>query len=223
MTRAGPVKPSKRSYRSPVRDERAASTRLSIIRAGTAMFVEQGYGPVSIDAVAAAAGVSRATVFNAVGAKAALLRACYDVAVVGDDEPVPLPERPWAKPVRDAPDSATLLVRYAHMATFVGRRVAGIYEVIRGAATAHADVREHWEQIRSERRRGAGNVVTMLRARGPLKAGLRPEAAGDIVFVLTDPGLYHELVEEQAWEDDAFESWLAETFLAQLLPAPSRD
>jgi hypothetical protein len=35
-----------------------------------------------------------------------------------------------------------------------------------------------------------------------------------------DPGLYYELVGERGWEDDAFESWLAEAFLAQLLPAP---
>jgi hypothetical protein len=149
-----------------------------------------------------------------------LLRACYDVAIVGDDEPVPLPERPWARPVREAPDSRTLLVRYARMVTVVARRVAGIFEVMRGAAGAHPDVAEHWEQIRTERRGGAANVVAMLQARGPLRAGLGPKAAGDIVFVLIDPGLYHELVEEQGWADAVFESWLAETFLAQLLPPP---
>jgi len=212
--------PVKRPYRSPARDERAASTRLAIIRAATAMFVQQGYGPVSIDVVAEAAGVSRATVFNAVGGKAMLLRACYDVAVVGDDEPVPLPERPWARPVREAPDSRTLLLRYAHMVTFVAQRVAGIYEVMRGAASAHPDVREHWEQIRAERRGGAANAVAMLQARGPLRVGLHPQAAGDIVFVLIEPGLYYELVGKQGWEDEAFESWLAETFVTQLLPAP---
>ena len=214
MTKSGPVK---RRYRSPVREQRAGSTRLAIIRAASGMFEAQGYGPVSIDAVAEAAGVSRATVFNAVGAKAALLRACYDVAIVGDDEPVPLPERPWARPVREAPDGPTLLARYAHMATVVEGRVAGIYEVMRGAASAHPDVREHWDQIRRERRGGAANVVTMLEERGPLRPGLASRAAADIVFVLIDPGLYHQLVVEQGWTDHAFESWLADTFQAQLL------
>lgn len=215
MTSAEPVK---RSYRSPVRQERAASTRVAIIRAATAMFVEQSYGPVSIDGVAAAAGVSRATVFNAIGGKATLLRACYDVAVVGDDEPVPLPERPWARPVREAPDGPSLLVRYAHMVTVVGDRVAGVYEVMRGAASAHPDVRGHWEQIRRERRQGAANVVAMLEDRGPLRPGLTSQAAADILFVLIDPGLYHQLVQEQAWGADAFESWLGDTFQMQLLP-----
>jgi AcrR family transcriptional regulator len=220
MTSAEPVK---RAYRSDVRTQRAESTRLSIIRAATALFVEHSYGPVSIDAVADAAEVSRATVFNAVGGKAALLRAAYDVAIVGDDEPVPLPERPWARPVRQAPDAPTLLVRYAHMVTIVDRRVAGIYEVLRGAAGAHTDVREHWEQIRSERRVGAGNVVTMVRERARLRERLTARAAADIVFVLIDPGLYHALVHEQGWKDSAFEAWLADTFQAQLLPPGGGD
>lgn len=211
----------KRAYRSPLRRSQAESTRMSAIRAAAELFVDDGYGPVSIDAIAAAAGVGRATVFNAFGGKPSLLRAAYDVAIVGDDEPVPLPERPWAQPVRRARDAPTMLVRYAHMVTVIDRRVAGIYEVMRGAASAHAEVREHWDQIRSERRAGAANVVSMLLERGRLRRGLTRRAAADIVFVLIDPGLYHQLVDEQLWKPATFERWLAETFQMQLL-APLR-
>jgi AcrR family transcriptional regulator len=207
----------KREYRSERRQAGAASTRLSIISAATSLFVELGYGPVSIDAIADEASVSRATVFNAVGGKASLLRAAYDVAIVGDDEPVPLPERPWARPVREAPDAYTMLTRYAHMITVVDDRVCDIYEVMRGAAGAHADVREHWDQIQEERRGGAANVVRMLQARGTLRAGLTRRSAADIVFVLIDPGLFHQLVRTRQWKTAAFESWLAETFHMQLL------
>jgi AcrR family transcriptional regulator len=212
--------PVKRAYRSPLRRSQAESTRMSTIRAATELFVDEGYGPVSIDSIALAAGVSRATVFNAFGGKPSLLRAAYDVAIVGDDEPVPLPERPWAQPVRQAPDAPTLLVRYAHMVAVIDRRVAGIYEVMRGAASAHAEVREHWDQIRSERRAGAANVISMLLERGRLRRGLTRRAAADVVFVLIDPGLYHQLVDEQLWKPTAFERWLAETFQMQLLAPP---
>src|SRR4051794_11157335 len=105
----------KRAYRSSARAESAATTRLAIIEAAARLFVEHGYGAVSIDDVARAAEGARATVFNAVGGKAALLRAAYDVAIVGDDEPIPLPDRTWARPVREAPDGPTMLDRYAHM------------------------------------------------------------------------------------------------------------
>lgn len=210
--------PVKRAYRSTLRKAQAESTRMAIIGAATELFVRDGYGPVSIDAIADAAGVGRATVFNAVGGKASVLRAAYNVAIVGDDEPVPLPERPWARPVREAPDARTMLVRYAHMITVIDRRVAGVYEVLRGAAGADAEVRAHWDQIRGERRVGAANVVAMLRKRRRLRGGLRTRAASDVVFVLIDPGLYHQLVEEQGWKPAAFESWLAETLQMQLLP-----
>jgi AcrR family transcriptional regulator len=195
---------------------------VAIIEAATALFVEHGYGPVSIEAVAEAAGVSRATVFNAVGGKPALLRAAYNVAIVGDDEPIPLPERPWARPVREARDARTMLDRYAHMITVIDGRVAGVYEVLRSAAGATTEVREHWDEIRSERRTGAKNVITMLEERGRLRDGLTSHMAADIVFVLIEPALYHQLVLERGWDEAAFEAWLAGTMRTQLLPPPRR-
>jgi AcrR family transcriptional regulator len=195
---------------------------MAIISAATDLFVRDGYGPVSIETIAESAGVSRATVFNAVGGKASVLRAAYNVAIVGDDEPVPLPERPWARPVREAPDARTLLIRYAHMVSIIDARVAGLYEVLRGAAGADPEVRAHWDEIRRERRVGAANVVAMVKQRGPLRPRLRAPAAADIVFVLIDPGLYHQFVDEQGWKRSAFEAWLSETLQAQLLPADER-
>jgi AcrR family transcriptional regulator len=207
----------KRAYSSGLRRAKAESTRLLIIRTATELFVEHGFGPTSVDMVADAAGVSRATVFNSVGGKATLLRAAYDVAIVGDDEPIPLPDRPWARPVRDAGDAATMLARYAHMVTVIDSRVAGIWQVMRGAASAHPDVLEHWNQIRAERRVGSKNVITMVRERGRLRPGLKASAAADIVLVHIDPGLYHQLVDQCGWRPKAFEAWLADTFHAQLL------
>jgi len=207
----------KRAYRSSARDAAAGATRLAIIDAATLLFLERGYGAVSIDDVAAAAEVARATVFNAVGGKAALLRTAYDVAVVGDDEPIPLPERPWARPVREAPDGPTMLDRFAHMVTEGHGRVAGIYEVLRGAATAHDDVRAHWDEICAGRRTGAENVVKMLAAHGPVRRGLTRATAADVVQLLMDPGHHTHFVTRRGWSPRAFERWLADALRHQLL------
>ena len=40
--------------------------------------------------------------------KSDLLKAAIDVAIAGDDEPVPVLERPWAVAARAAPDAANL-------------------------------------------------------------------------------------------------------------------
>ena len=62
-----------RQYRSALRDEQARATRRRIVDAGAALFVESGYVPTTIDAIAERAGVSRRTVFTSVGGKAAVL------------------------------------------------------------------------------------------------------------------------------------------------------
>lgn len=210
----------KRSYQSPLRQSQAQATRLAIIRAGARLFIAHGYVGTSIDEIAAEAGVSRATVFTSVGGKAAILKAAYDIAIVGDDEPIPLPQRAWAVAVRNEPDPERMIDGYAEMITQVSGRVAPIYEAMRGAAAADSEIRALWESIRLERRGGAGEFVGFIVARGALRAGLDPKAAADVVWVLIDPGLYHLLVHEQNWTPDHFQAWLGDTLKSQLLELP---
>src|SRR5271163_1591362 len=86
----------KNPYRSQLRAEQAEGTRQIVLEAATRLFVERGYAATSIDAIAEAAGVGRSTVFSAAGGKSWLLKTAYDRAIVGDDEPVPLLQRPAA-------------------------------------------------------------------------------------------------------------------------------
>jgi AcrR family transcriptional regulator len=207
----------KRPYQSPLRQRQAQSTRLSIIGSATRLFIAQGYVPTSIDEIATAAGVGRATVFASVGGKAAILKAAYDIAIVGDDEPIPLPQRPWAIAVRNEPDPGRMIDRYAAMIAEVSGRVAPIYEVMRGAATADPEAKALWDAMRKERRGGAAGFVGFVVARDALRAGVDRTMAADVVWALIDPGLYHLLVVEMGWTPAQFQTWLAETVKAQLL------
>jgi hypothetical protein len=119
--------------------------------------------------------------------------------------------------VRDAPDGPTMLDRYAHMVTVIDARVAAVYEVLRGAATAHDDVRAHWDEIRAGRRTGAENVVRMLAAHGPLRRGMTRAEAADVVEHLMDPGHHTHFVTVRGWTPRAFERWLADNLRHQLL------
>ncbi len=83
----------KKSYNSPLRVEQARATRRAIVAAAARLFVERGYGPTTVDAIAETAGVSRKTVFTSVGGKAEALKLAIDWAIVGDDEPVSLQQR----------------------------------------------------------------------------------------------------------------------------------
>jgi AcrR family transcriptional regulator len=171
----------------------------------------------SIEEIAAAAGVSRATVFTAVGGKPVLLKAALDVAVVGDDKPVSLPDRPQSKAIRREPNARRYLALYAGLVTEIGGRLADISEAVRGAAHADSDVRQLWDTHLAQRRRGAANVVGDVLRKGRLRDGLDREAAADIVWVLNDPGLYYQLVHQRGWTPDRFKAWLTDTMHRQLL------
>jgi AcrR family transcriptional regulator len=209
--------PVKRSYRSPLRTAQAGQTQRAIIDAATRLFVDAGYGATSIDAIAETAGVSRATVFAAVGGKAELLKRAYDVALVGDDEPVALPDRAGSRAIRAEPDPGRYLERYAGMVVELSARVAAVYEAVRGAASTDLEVRPVWDKIQQERRIGAAHVVADTAAKGPLRDGIDVVGAADVVWVLNDPGLYHMLVNVRGWPAERYGEWLAAALQHELL------
>lgn len=217
MSLTNPLDAVKRRYESPRRVAQARATRRAIVAAATDLFAAQGYVATSFDAVAASAGVGRATVFAHFPTKSALLKTAYDVTLVGDDEAVPFPQRPASLAVRAEPDPQRFLAGYAALVTDLARRVSPIYEAIRGAAHADPEAATVWDKVGAERRIGGGNVVAGVAGRGALRSDLDPERAADIVYALVDPGLYHLLVRGRGWRHEDFTSWLGSTLQRELL------
>ena len=94
----------KRAYDSSGRKEQARRSRQAVLAAARELFLEQGYGATTMPAVASAAGVSVETIYKTIGSKPELLKAVLDVAIVGDDEPVPILERDMVRRIRAEPD-----------------------------------------------------------------------------------------------------------------------
>ena len=108
------------------RAERARRTRRRIIDAATALFLERGYAGATVRAIAETAGVAVPTVELGFGTKARLLKAAIDVAIAGDDEPVPVLDRAWAEAARRAAHPAELLEIAAEVITAAQSRSAGL-------------------------------------------------------------------------------------------------
>lgn len=73
-----------RPYASAKREAKAAETRARLIAAATGLLREPGGAALSLESVAAAAGVTRLTVYNQFGSRRGLLEAVLDeVASVG--------------------------------------------------------------------------------------------------------------------------------------------
>jgi AcrR family transcriptional regulator len=206
----------KRDYRSDLRAAQARETRRTIVAAATELFVTQGYGATTVDAIAAAAGVSRKTVFAAVGGKADVLKLALDWAVAGDDEPMALAERPDVSALLTGEDPGTLLDGWATVLVGIDRRVAALHEALHTAADSDAGARTVLEQSDRERLTGAREVISRLRGLDALAPDLTPAHAADIAWLLADPALYSRLVQRRGWSPARFERWLASTLRAQL-------
>ena len=86
------VKPGRR-YDARGRQEQARRNRLVVIDTARELFLEQGFAATTMPEIASAAGVSVQTVYKVFGSKPALAKAVFDVAIAGDDQPVPMVER----------------------------------------------------------------------------------------------------------------------------------
>lgn len=215
----------RRSYSSPLRDRRAASTRRAVLAAARELFVERGYGATTIEDVAHRAGVSKPTVFTAVGSKQDLLRAIRDAAIAGDDEPVPVAQRPGAAGIRDAADQRGAVRLLAEHLAGVARRYSPIYQVLQGAAASgEPELRQLWELESHQRMIGAEHWIGILEGKGPLRVGFDRGKAADVLWLLMAPDNYHRMVHGRGWTHDTYQQWLADAITALLFAtdAPAR-
>ncbi|HEU5486774.1 MAG TPA: helix-turn-helix domain-containing protein [Microlunatus sp.] len=213
----------KRAYVSSLRDSQARRTRRQIVAAAGRLFADQGFAATTVDAIAAEAGVSRKTVFTAVGNKVALLKLAYDQAMAGDDEPVPMVDREGLQAVIAEPDPYVQMRLFADFVTEMGERTSALWLALRGAAEVDTEARElyrRWETERLESMRIG--PVPVLVAKSVLRPDVTPDEAAVIFWTLTDPALYHRMVVDAGWSDDRFRDWLLEQFVHQaLVPQPS--
>jgi AcrR family transcriptional regulator len=189
-----------------------------VLVAAARLFVERGYAGTPLSAIARQAGVARPTVFAAFGSKAALLKEALDQALSGDDDDVPVAQRPWFSPVWEAASPADALHAYATVCGLIGARAAGLFEVVRRAADESSEAGDLWETLLANRRAGAAMVVDHLVAMGePLKDGLSRDRAVDRICLLNDPTHHLFLVGTCGWDEREFSTWLGDQMASSLL------
>ena len=208
---------SPRPYRSTLRDEQARATRRRIVEAGRDLFIEQGYAHTTIDAIAARAEVSRKTVFTSVGSKAGLLKLAFDWTLAGDDEPVPIADRPDMRRVREERDPAEVVAQWTRINAAIASRLASIFEVLTIAADGDFEAAEVLAQAERNRRDGAQVFVDQLDALGGLRPDLDRDRARQIAEVLMDPIPARRLVIDAGWSVDEYADYVERMTVAALL------
>ncbi|MGW2571513.1 TetR/AcrR family transcriptional regulator [Streptomyces sp. NPDC001537] len=205
-----PADRGRRRYDSPLRDQQARQTKQAIVAAANRLFVANGYAATSFADIATDAAVARPTVFAAFGSKAALLREVVDQALAGDDEPVPVAERPWFQPVREGRTPQAILNAYAEVCRIIGGRAAEVFEVVRRAADEGPELADLWDTMQRNRRAGATMVVDLIEALEVGRHGLDRQRAVDVVWMFNDPSHYRSLVRACGWSEQEYTAWIAD-------------
>jgi AcrR family transcriptional regulator len=206
-----------RTYSSILRADQARQTRKRIVDAAAELFAERGYSGTTIDAIAIAAGVSRKTVFDSVGGKAQLMKLAYDFAIVGDDEPVPLINRPEIKAVLAEPDHAKRLAMYASLVVSIDSRLSPAWRAFEGAATSDPEAAKLYDEMVGQRRHAMQEAAQLFADAGALRPDIDVDVAADLMWFYNDPSLYDKLVRQRGWPVSRFQAWLAEALQVQLL------
>jgi AcrR family transcriptional regulator len=206
----------KRGYVSAARTQQARQTRRRVIDAATRLFVAQGYASTTMRAIAAEAGVSIPTVELIFGTKAQLLHVVLDVAIAGDDEPVPVLSRAWAQDAQSTDDVVDFLSAVAEVLQEAQVRSAGVMLAAYEAAASDPDIYVLVTDRELQRERTAGWIVDGVLGRASLRAGLDRAAAVDTVWMLMDPVVFSRFTRRRGWSADRYGAWFADS-VAELL------
>ena len=194
-----------------MRDEQARRTRRAIVTAAHDLFLAQGYAAATIDGIAEAAHVSRRTVFNSVGGKVAVLKLALDWAIVGDDEPIALADRPAIKAILAESDPRKALMLWVQTVADVAARTAPLGEVLIAAADIDPAAAELLAEASRNRMLGATLFIRYLAALDGLASGMTEQRAAELCWALTDGHLYRLLVGQRSWSTADFNRWLSES------------
>jgi AcrR family transcriptional regulator len=207
--------------RSPEGRPDQARTRLAraaVVDAAQELFLERGYGATTIEAISERADVPPATVYRLFASKHGILKALFDVSIVGDDEDVPMVERPQVRALLADQDPRQQLAGFVAITVQVNARIGPLYRILVSAAGTDPDAAAQLDELTRQRQQGQRAIARSLARAGALRAELRERDAADLVHALLSPELYRLLVLDRGWRPDRYARWLEGTLAAQLLP-----
>jgi AcrR family transcriptional regulator len=199
--------------------EKAEETRRRIVGAAARLFLERGYVPTTIEAIAEAADVAVETVYARFGNKARLMVAVKDAAVT-EDGSVPLAQRPELAALAEQTSQAGQLGAAAALSRGMLQRISPVFAVLRDAAAADGALRDPLAADIARRRDFQRTLVELVHAHGPFRDGLSVEQAAETYSALANPDLYLLLTTYHGWTADQYQAWLGRSLQLLLLSPP---
>lgn len=206
-----------RSYDTTKRRAKARQTRRRIIAAARDLFIRQGYGATSIAEIADTAEVSDQTIYKTFDTKRDLLYEVVAATVGGDENPVPLLDRPWVAELRAEPDPHVRLRLMVAASRRIYARTAAIQRVVAEAAAVDADIADLFASNRKTRLEHHRELLKIVTADGALLDATSLDEAAEYLWAVMSPELYELTVEQRNWTPHQWEHWITTTLEHVLL------
>jgi AcrR family transcriptional regulator len=208
----------KRRYDASRRRAAAQETRNRMAQAARQVFLRQGYAATRMAEIADVAGVSLETLYAAFGPKPRLVQHLIEIAISGEDEPVPALERDWVRAIQVEPDPSRKIEMFAAGVRRLQERVAPLWMVVKEAAKGDSELMTMVDTLNQRRVMHMRVFIDDLSVAGGVRPGLLPEIAADAIWAMNSSEFFALLVLDRGWEPAAFESWIADTWKRLLLP-----
>jgi AcrR family transcriptional regulator len=208
----------KRSYDASRRREQAQARRRAVVLAARDLFERDGFRPTTIAAVAAHAGVSAESIYKGFGTKAALAKAVFDVVIAGDDEPVPVAERPAMQAIRAESDVRRKIAMFVDGLARRQARSAGVQILIRDGRHVDDSLVPIWAKLNDEGLIGMTMLGRHLLETGQLRAGIDLDEVRDVLWNYLAIDTYERLVLSQRWALQRYSHWLARAITSAICP-----
>ena len=210
----------KRRYDASGRREQARARRLAVVLAARELFERDGFRPTTMSAIAAHAGVSTESVYKGFGTKAALAKSVFDLVIAGDDEPVPVAERPAMQAVRDEPDVRRKIAMYVEGLAQRQARSAKVQILIRDGRHVDDSLTPIWAKLADEGLAGMTMLGRHLLDTGQLRDGIDLSEVRDVLWNYLAIDTYERLVLTQGWPVERYSRWLTHAITSALCPQP---
>lgn len=199
-----------RTYRASLRQEQAGLTRRRIMDAGRRLLAQGTYSAVTMQEVAAEAGVAYQTVYAVFGNKLRLAEAIIEAGWPHVAEALGL-----ADEGRRSDDPEVWMRIAARISRRINEICADLPRFMR--ESGDPTLLGRYESGERERYQQLDEVRAFLERNGRLHDGLTSAEAHAILWGLTGPDWYCLLVFERGWTPARYEEWLAEALIALLL------
>lgn len=200
----------RRVYSTTLREEQARMTRQRIMETARRLLVQGGYSQVTMLDLAHEAGVAHQTVYAQFGNKVRLARELVDNGFPHVAEVVAALEQ-----ARDAGDPEGWLRATGTFARRLYEPCADLFRFMR--ESGDPQLLAHYREVAASRLRRFTQLGPQLEETGRLRPGVSGKDAIDLVWLLSSPETYQQLVLDRGWTPERFEGWLGDALVDLIL------